>query len=220
MAETLAEQNPDAGLWPANPAARAAARWLCAEMAAGFSALRDACPMQLSHVWEGFAPSDAVKADLERIETLWSHARVVSGSPTGWLFGDYSLADVFYTPVAARIIGFDLPVSEESRDYCIHLLTDFAVRQWRAMGLTKNYDPFPYPMPLEQRAWLVSAPLDARPVETGPSVNANCPYSGDPVTHFLELDGKVWGFCNAFCRDKTAADPGAWPKFTALLERG
>lgn len=220
MAETLAEQNPDAGLWPADPAARATARWLCAEMAAGFTALRGACPMQLSHVWEGFEPSDAVLADLERIETLWSYARSVSGTETGWLFRDYSLADVFYTPVAARVIGFGLPVSDENRAYCVELLSDFSVRQWRAMGLTKNYDPFPYPMPLEQKAWPISAPLNARPVDAGPSVNTNCPYSGDPVTHFLELDGKVWGFCNAFCRDKTVADPGAWPKFTALLERG
>ena len=37
IAETLAEQNPDAGLWPADPAQRAAARWLAAEMVAGFS---------------------------------------------------------------------------------------------------------------------------------------------------------------------------------------
>jgi glutathione S-transferase len=220
MAETLAEQNPGAGLWPADPAARATARWLCAEMAAGFTALRSACPMQLSHVWEGFTPSDAVLADLERIETLWSHARAVSCAQTGWLFGDYSLADVFYTPVAARVIGFGLPVSDDARAYCLHLLSDTAVRQWRAMGLTKTYDPFPYPMPLEQSAWPVSSPLTARAVDAGPSVNADCPYSGKPVTHFLELDGRIWGFCNAFCRDKTVADPGAWPKFTALRERG
>ncbi len=43
-----------------------------------------------------------------------------------------------------------------------------------------------------------------------------CPYSGKPVTHFLELDGRVFGFCNAFCRDKTVADPEAWPAFIAL----
>jgi glutathione S-transferase len=26
----------------------------------------------------------------------------------------------------------------------------------------------------------------------------------------------TFGFCNAFCRDKTLADPEAWPKFMAL----
>jgi glutathione S-transferase len=37
------------------------------------------------------------------------------------------------------------------------------------------------------------------------------------VTHFLALGRRVWGFCDAFCRDKTAADPLAWPEFRALL---
>ena len=49
IAETLAERHPDAGLWPEDPAARARARWLSAEMHAGFQALRAACPMQLLH---------------------------------------------------------------------------------------------------------------------------------------------------------------------------
>ena len=37
MAETLAEHRPDAGLWPSDSAARATARWLCAEMVAGLA---------------------------------------------------------------------------------------------------------------------------------------------------------------------------------------
>jgi len=53
-------------------------------------------------------------------------------------------------------------------------------------------------------------------VHEGPAENATCPYSGDPVTHFLSLDGRIYGVCNAFCRDKTVADPEAWPEFMAL----
>ncbi|MGI9368301.1 MAG: glutathione S-transferase N-terminal domain-containing protein, partial [Ruegeria sp.] len=56
MAETLAERHPKAGLWPDDPASRATARWLCAEMVAGFHALRAQCPMQLLHCWQGFDP--------------------------------------------------------------------------------------------------------------------------------------------------------------------
>jgi glutathione S-transferase len=37
------------------------------------------------------------------------------------------------------------------------------------------------------------------------------------VTHFLEMDGRTHGFCNAFCRDKTMADPEAWPAFMAIV---
>ncbi|WP_164659479.1 glutathione S-transferase [Tropicibacter sp. Alg240-R139] len=216
MAETLAEENPDAGLWPSAPAARAAARWLCAEMVAGFGALRGECPMQLLHCYEGFEPSPETLTDLERIETLWAHARSVSGAETGPLFGTYSLADVFYTPVAARIIGYGLQVSEANHTYCLDLLSDLSVRQWRAMGLTKTHDPFPYPVDLPIVPW----PIDSRnaiAIDAGPSVNTHCPYSGKPVNDFLELDGRIWGLCNPFCRDKTVADPEAWPAFVEMI---
>lgn len=89
MAETLAERHPDANLWPRDPGSRATARWLCAEMVAGFQALRGECPMQLLHCWQGFAPESETRADLERIETLWAHARSVSGAASGPLFGAY-----------------------------------------------------------------------------------------------------------------------------------
>ncbi|WP_171122498.1 MULTISPECIES: glutathione S-transferase [unclassified Ruegeria] len=217
MAETLAERHPAAGLWPKDPSARATARWLCAEMVAGFSALRGECPMQLKQCWQGYKPSSETLNDLERIETLWHHARDVSGSTSGPLFGTYSLADVFYTPVAARIVGYGLPVSDANRQYCLDLLSDRTVRQWRAMGLTVNYAPFPYPQDLSSRPWPVGGRTDASAVSGTNSVNSACPYSGKPVTHVLELNERLWGFCNAFCRDKTVADPEAWPKFTAMV---
>lgn len=153
IAETLAERHPDVGLWPANPGARATARWLCAEMTAGFTALRDACPMQLQHIFQGFTPSESVQTDLARIETLWAHARSVAGAQSTWLFGDYSLADVFYTPIAARIIGFNLPVSGASRAYCTALLNDPAVLSWRKEALKVTYDPFPYDLGLPTQPW-------------------------------------------------------------------
>ncbi|MEP1330542.1 glutathione S-transferase [Pseudophaeobacter sp.] len=158
MAETLAEQHPTAGLWPRAEALRATARWLCTEMVAGFSALRGDCPMQLSHVWQGFAPSDAVLTDLARIEQLFAHARNLSGSETGYLFGDYCLADVFYTPVAARIIGYDLPVRPETRAYCELLMSDPAVLRWQKQAREVSYDPEPYALDLPRLPWPI-APL-------------------------------------------------------------
>ena len=153
MAETLAERHPDAGLWPRDATSRATARWLCAEMAAGFSALRSACPMQLSHIWQGFQPSEAVLTDLRRIEALFAHARKISGHATGSLFGAYSLAEVFYTPVAARIVGYDLPVSDATRAYCIDLLRDPAVLSWQEAAREVRYDPEPYLLDLDRKPW-------------------------------------------------------------------
>ena len=153
MAETLAERHPDAGLWPGDPAARATARWLCAAMASGFHALRGDCPMQLLHVVEGFSPSDAVRADLQRIADLWSHASTMPREEGPWLFGRYSLADVFYAPVAARIVGYDLPVTDGMRRYCDLTIADDAFREWRDAALKVSYDPVPYAMDLPARPW-------------------------------------------------------------------
>lgn len=152
IAETLAERHPEADLWPSDPAMRATARWLAAEMATGFQALRAECPMQLFHVVEGFTPSRAVRADLKRIETLWAHAARFA-TPGDWLFGAYSLADVFYAPVAARIIGYDLPVGESARRYCLRTISDPAFRKWRAEGISKHYDPMPYDTGLPTGPW-------------------------------------------------------------------
>ena len=219
MAETLAERHPEAGLWPADPAARALARWMVAEMHSGFGALRGDCPMQLLHQFEGFVPSEAVLADLARIEELWSMARARHGQDGPWLFGDYSLADVFYAPVAARIAGYGLPVGQAAQDYVDLTLSETAFRRWRALGLTKSYDPVPYDMDLAKRAWPGPPPRPARAVESGDAENATCPYSGKPVTHLLETGGRIFGFCNATCRDKTVNDQDAWPAFVALREK-
>ena len=70
-----------------------------------------------------------------------------------------------------------------------------------------------------RRAWPGPSPLPARAVGEGQPENKGCLYSGDPITHLLEAEGRVFGFCNAFCRDKTAADPLAWPAFAVVWHR-
>ena len=218
MAETLVERHPEIALYPKDATERALCRSLVAEMHSGFTALRGACPMMLAHGFKGYSPDQGVLSDLQRIELLWTTAMDRHGGAGPWLFGDYTLADVFYAPIAARIATYGLPVGDRAQAYMVAHLSDPSFRQWRAMGLTKSYDPVPYQLDLPQSDWPGPLRLAARAVQSGPSENDICPYSGDPVTHFLELDGRVFGFCNAFCRDKTVADPGAWPGFTAIYD--
>ncbi|MCV2894043.1 glutathione S-transferase [Lentibacter sp. XHP0401] len=156
MAEELATRHPEAPLWPDNPKARALARSMAAEMHSGFPALRGECPMQLFHQWAGFVPSDAVLKELERFEMLFSHAKAMAADGP-WLFGAYSLADVFYAPLMARLAGYELPVSEGVATYVETTLTDPAFQTWRAEGITVKYEPFPYPQPLKTRDWPVTA---------------------------------------------------------------
>jgi len=216
MAEELASRHPDAGLLPTDPGARAVARVLMAEMHAGFTALRNHCPMNLRVSYTDCDAPDAVLADVSRLETLWSWARAQTRSAGPWLCGNYSAADVFFVPVAGRIAGYNLRVGSAAAGYVAAHLAHPSFRKWRAMGHADGADQPFYDRPYIRRPWPGPAPLAASAVSAGPAVNAACPYSGKPVTHFIEMGGRIWGFCNAFCRDKTVADPQAWPKFMTL----
>ena len=164
------------------------------------------------------APSDAVLADLARLEVIWAYARSVRPQDGPWLFGAYSAADAFFAPVAARIAGYSLPVGREAQDYVAAHLNDPAFRQWRAMGLVHGPELPWYKKPYGTQPWPGPSPRAAAAVSEGTAENAHCPYSGGAADHLLEMDGRVFGFCNAFCRDKTQADPEAWPDFMALVQ--
>ena len=216
IAEELASRHPEAGLWPANSAARAVARVLAAEMHAGFGALRGYCPMNLRVSYTDCSPPDAVLADLERLETIWAWARKTTGATGDWLCGDYSAADAFFAPVASRIAGYNLPVGPTAAAYVAAQLAHPSFRRWRAMALVDGPDQDFYRRPYPRRPWPGPVPLTARPVDGTQSENSVCPYSGAAVTHVLEISGRRIGFCNEFCRDKTIADPEAWPNFMKI----
>jgi glutathione S-transferase len=216
IAEELASRHPEAGLWPAHPTARAVARSLAAEMHAGFRALRAGCPMNLRAAHPRGDTPPEVLADLARLETLWSWARSTTGATGPWLCGDYSVADAFFAPVASRIASYDLPVGPEAAAYVAAHLAHPSFRRWRAMALVDGPDQTAYHRDAPRRPWPGPTPMAARAADHGPSVNAACPYSGKPATHFADIGGRIWGFCNAFCRDKTVADPEAWPAFLGI----
>ena len=217
IAEELANRHPAAGHWPKDPRARAVARALAAEMHAGFTALRSYCPMNLRVSYQDCQPTPEVLADLARLDALWAWARDQTGALGPWLCGAYCAADAFFAPVAGRIAGYNLPVTPQAGAYVAAHLAHPAFRRWRAMGLVDGPDQPFYKRDWPTRPWPGPAPLPAQACD-GPSINAACPYSGQPVTHFLRVHGQVLGFCNAFCRDKTAADPQAWPQAMALLQ--
>lgn len=216
IAEELASRQPEAGIWPKDAKARAVARVLAAEMHAGFSALRNHCPMNLRVSYTDCAPTDAVLADLARLQVIWAWARAETAAQGPWLCGAYSAADAFFAPVAGRIAGYNLPVGPEAAAYVAAHLAHPSFRRWRAMGMVDGLDQAFYRRDYPRRPWPGPVPMPARPVMGVAAENTACPYSGKPVTHVLQLAGKRFGFCCAFCRDKTVEDAEAWPEFMKL----
>ncbi|MBJ3761190.1 glutathione S-transferase [Maribius pontilimi] len=158
IAEELATRYPDRGFWPTEPLPRAMARNLAAEMHAGFAALRNACPMCLRTAYADVPVSAEVQVDLDRLDVIWTDALARSGGP--WLAGDYSIADAFYAPVAARIAGYGLAASDVARDYVDRHLGDPAFAEWRALAKDRGPDlhEVQYKMPYPRRPFPDSLP--------------------------------------------------------------
>jgi glutathione S-transferase len=130
--EFLAESFPDRAIWPRDRAARARARAVANEMHAGFTALRNACPMNLRR---DFAPRDwggAAARDVARIEDLWRDARARFGAAGPFLFGAFSAADAMYAPVVARLAGYGWPIASDTRAYVDAVQALPAYRAWKA----------------------------------------------------------------------------------------
>src|SRR6202000_2321579 len=69
--EYLAERFPEAKLWPQDPAARAHARSISAEMHSGFMPLRNECGMNLHRPIGAITLSADAQANVARIGEIW-----------------------------------------------------------------------------------------------------------------------------------------------------
>ncbi len=125
ICEWAAEHNP--ALWPSDPGVRGQARSVTAAMHSGFSALRNACPMDLCRPPAPIALDDAVRNDVAAIQAMWTAVKCGDGP---FLFGQWSIADAFYTPVAARFHHFAIELDAASQAYCDTLLADEDYRDW------------------------------------------------------------------------------------------
>jgi glutathione S-transferase len=139
IVEYLAEIRPDAGLWPADPAARAHARSIAAEMHAGFQALRAHMPMNLRKSLPGKGRGRDVADDIERISAIWADCRTRYGAAGPFLFGGFGAADVMYTPVATRFRTYAVELDDVSRDYVDAVLARPDFLEWHEAALEEPW---------------------------------------------------------------------------------
>lgn len=136
ICEYLADRFPDAGLWPADLAARAVARAACAEMHSGFASLRGELPMDLN-LHRICEISEATRADIERLIRLFTDLRERFGAGGPFLLGAWSIADAYFTPVATRFRSYGVRLSDygdlgAAGAYCERLLEQSEFLEWEA----------------------------------------------------------------------------------------
>jgi glutathione S-transferase len=124
ITEFIAEWAPPGAVWPLEPEKRAVARAVSSEMHAGFQAIRQACSMDIRSRHPAPDMTPALEADISRLQTMWSGLRARYGSGGPFLFGAWSAADAFYTPVVTRFRTYGLPLSGAAAEYSAAVLED------------------------------------------------------------------------------------------------
>ncbi|WP_070964426.1 glutathione S-transferase family protein [Vibrio sonorensis] len=125
--EYVNERYLDGKAWPTAFAERAKARAIAAEMHSGFFSIRNELPMNIRARRKVELSEGALK-DIARIDAIW--AEQMSLYPDGWLFGEWSIADAMYAPVALRCLTYGIELSDAAKIYQQKVLNSESLKKW------------------------------------------------------------------------------------------
>lgn len=146
--EYAAEKFPGAGLWPADPAARALARSIASEMHGGFVPLRRHLPMNMWRPVMTRELTAEADANVRRIEAIWTDCRNRHGGGGPFLFGPFGAADAMFAPVVSRFHTYAVEVNASSHRYMEAVMGLPAWAEWLAAALRE-----PWILPEDEVDW-------------------------------------------------------------------
>ncbi|EGG93185.1 putative glutathione s-transferase protein [gamma proteobacterium IMCC1989] len=141
--EYLADQYPEAKLWPSDPTLKALARCATAEMHSGFMALRGEFPMNC-RTNVTVAPSEATQKDLQRLAKIWADFSQQQKPEGDFLCGHFTIVDAMYSAVMWRVTGYNLPVSEEFDRWAKAMLALPAMQEWLTASKAESWSVAQY----------------------------------------------------------------------------
>jgi glutathione S-transferase len=137
--EYVAERFPEARLWPEDRASRAHARSISAEMHSGFMALRNECGMNLHRPIRAVALSADARANVARIQEIWTECRERYGKLGPFLFGKFGAADAMFAPVVHRLRTYAIAVEPAAQAYMETMMALPAFQEWTRAGLAETH---------------------------------------------------------------------------------
>jgi glutathione S-transferase len=137
--EYLAEKYPQVRLWPEDRARRAHARSISAEMHSGFMPLRNECSMNIHRKVHVKALSADAKANVARVQDIWSECRRQYGQGGPYLFGAFTGADAMFAPVVHRFRIYGVNVEGAAADYMKAMQAHPSFQQWNAAALAETW---------------------------------------------------------------------------------
>lgn len=123
-------------LWPKDPIQRKLAREVTKKMHEGFEALRREAPMNLRRRSSRPVPQECLD-DAKAMVDMWDDLLLRHDGP--FLFGEWSIADAFYTPAATRFASYDLPRTERSDTYISEVMSDPDYLEWESLAFIETH---------------------------------------------------------------------------------
>jgi glutathione S-transferase len=144
ICEYVAEAFPEIGAWPRAAEERALARCVSAEMHSGFGALRAQMPMNVRAKGRRVPSTPELEADVARVCAIWRDCRALGAERGPFLFGDFTIADAMFAPVAFRFATYGVPLGPVESAYAESLRRLPAMAQWAeaAAAERETLEPF------------------------------------------------------------------------------
>jgi glutathione S-transferase len=117
--------------WPRELNDRAEARAVSAEMHSGFHSLRSQMPMNCRAEKRQVENTPALLNDILRLEQIWGDLRQRHSEIGPWLFGQFTIADCMFAPVAFRFNTYGVTCSTLANLYVKQLLQHPMMHLWR-----------------------------------------------------------------------------------------
>ena len=130
ISEYVNEAFPELRAWPRAPEERAHARAISAEMHSGFTTLRGQMPMNVRASGRRVKATPELEADIARVAAIWRDCRTRHAARGPFLFGDFSIADAMYAPVAFRFATYGVALGPAEAAYVESLRRLPAMAEW------------------------------------------------------------------------------------------
>lgn len=128
IGEYIAELFPEAGLWPKDRRQRALARSICAEIHSGVPTLRAECPMAIKDSIPNHTISEKTETEITRIFDIWDTC--LKSQPGPFLFGEFSLADIFFAPIVSRFKTYNISIPPHLMSYADAVWNHPHMQEW------------------------------------------------------------------------------------------
>ncbi|WP_369920259.1 glutathione S-transferase family protein [Marinomonas polaris] len=129
ICEYINETYLDGKGWPEDKKNRAVARSVVADMHSGLFGIRNEMPMNC-RAKRRVELSDNAKKEVANLDNIWSDLRAKNAQNGDYLFGTFSLADVFFAPVIFRFSTYGIKLSDAASAYYTTMLAHPDMQVW------------------------------------------------------------------------------------------